>query len=168
MTQNLAKELANLETLTTGQLKQKYAALFGDESRSGNRTWLLRRIAWRLQANAYGGLSERARQRAAELANESDLRLSPPKVRSEGRGGPLSAPQTVSTVRVEGETRLPLPGTILTRNYKGRVLQIRVLDSGFEYQGEVYRSLSAVAKAITGSHCNGFAFFGLNRKDAQP
>ena len=85
MTRNMAKELAALEKMTMADLKRKYAELFGDETRARNRTWLVRRIAWRLQANQYGGLSERARQRAAELANESDLRLTPPKVKPDRR-----------------------------------------------------------------------------------
>jgi hypothetical protein len=58
--------------------------------------------------------------------------------------------------------RLPPPGSILTRPYKGDVVQVKVLEHGFEYQGQVYQSLSAVAKAVTGSHCNGFLFFKLN------
>ena len=65
------------------------------------------------------------------------------------------------------DDRLPLPGTILTREYKGGVVQVQVLQSGFEYQGEVYKSLSAVAKAITGSHCNGYAFFRLAKETVQ-
>ena len=58
-----------------------------------------------------------------------------------------------------------LAGTVLTRDYKGQTLQVRVLASGFEYEGEVYRSLSAVAKQITGTHTNGFLFFRLRKED---
>jgi hypothetical protein len=61
--------------------------------------------------------------------------------------------------RPHADDRLPPPGTVLTRPFKGAVLQVKVLAEGFEYQGQVYPSLSAVAKAITGSHCNGFLFF---------
>lgn len=161
MTQSLAKQLAGLESMSMADLKRKYLELFGDETKTGNRTWLVRRIAWRLQANVHGGLSERARQRAAELANESDLRLSPPKVAA-GKGGAKTA---VGTVRFDTESRTPLPGTILVRKYKGRDLQVKVLENGFEYQGDVYKSLSAVAKHITGSHCNGFLFFKLKRSE---
>jgi hypothetical protein len=57
------------------------------------------------------------------------------------------------------DRRLPPPGTVLTRTYKGALLQVRVLPAGFEYDGLAYKSLSAVARAITGSHCNGFLFF---------
>ena len=164
MTRNLGKELAALEKMTMADLKRKYAELFDDETRARNRTWLVRRIAWRMQANVHGGLSERARQRAAELANESDLRLTPPKVKPDRRTTHPGAPTSVSTVQFDPDTRLPLAGTILVREYKGKKLQVRVLESGFEFEGDVYRSLSAVAKKITGSHCNGFLFFRLNRE----
>ncbi len=61
--------------------------------------------------------------------------------------------------------RLPPPGSVITRKYKGSVVQVKILSGGFEYAGEVYASLSAVAKAVTGSHCNGYLFFRLNVKD---
>ncbi len=60
------------------------------------------------------------------------------------------------------DDRLPPPGTILTRSYKGTTIRVQVLEKGFAYEGELYKSLSAVAKAVTGSHCNGFLFFRLN------
>jgi hypothetical protein len=66
--------------------------------------------------------------------------------------------------RVASDPRLPSPGTQVTRKYKGRTLVVTVLPDGFEYDGERYKSLSAVAKAITGSHMNGFRFFGLEGK----
>ena len=60
-------------------------------------------------------------------------------------------------------------GTVLTRPYKGAVLQVKILAEGFEYDGQVYPSLSAVAKAITGTHCNGFLFFrGCLNQGAHP
>ena len=59
------------------------------------------------------------------------------------------------------DARLPAPGTVLLRRYKGHVHQVEVLDSGIFYDGELYKSLSAVAHAITGGHWNGFLFFGL-------
>ena len=65
---NLAKELAVLEKMTVGQLQQRYAEVFRETVRSRHRQYLIRRIAWRLQANAEGGLSERALRRAEELA----------------------------------------------------------------------------------------------------
>jgi hypothetical protein len=117
---------------------------------------MLKRIAWRLQALAEGGLSERARRRAEELANDADLRMTMPKAKV-----PEAAAErtVVKPMPTQTDNRLPPPGTILTRPYKGEVVQVQVLTSGFAYQGQVYPSLSAVAKAVTGSHTNGFHFF---------
>src|ERR1700722_8755864 len=93
---NLAKELAALQRLGTNDLRARYAEVFAEPTRSGNRPWLIKRIAWRLQANAEGGLSERARQRAEELARDADLRLRPPaEVRSVV---PAMAPPANSTI----------------------------------------------------------------------
>jgi hypothetical protein len=62
------------------------------------------------------------------------------------------------------DARLPSPGTAIVRQYKGRKLQVLVLADGFEFEGKRYKSLSAVAKTITGSHINGYRFFGLEGK----
>jgi DUF2924 family protein len=150
---NILNEVAALERLTVGQLRQRFAELFGEATAASNRTWLVKRIAWRLQALAEGDLSDRARRRAAELARDADLRLNPPR-----RKTTPVAPEPVS-VPAPIDHRLPAPGTILTRPYKGQLLQVQVLTDGFAYAGNVYASLSAVAKTITGSHCNGFHFF---------
>src|SRR5207247_1390703 len=76
---NVAKEVVALEAMTVNELRAKYAQVFGEETRVGNKAWLVKRIIWRLQALAEGDLSERARRRAAELAQDADLRLSPPR-----------------------------------------------------------------------------------------
>src|SRR5271155_881338 len=76
---NVPQELAAFERLTMRELRGKFADLFGESTLACNRTWLVRRILWRLQALAQGDLSERARQRAAELANDADLRVVPPR-----------------------------------------------------------------------------------------
>src|SRR5258706_305237 len=79
MANEIGKELAALQRMGVSALREKYAAAFGEATTTGNRTWLLRRIAWRLQALAEGDLSERAKQRAAELARDADLRVLPPR-----------------------------------------------------------------------------------------
>jgi hypothetical protein len=152
----LNPDLAALPRLTTGELRVRYAEVFGDQPPTWNRVWMLKRLAWRLQAIAEGGLSERARRRAEELANDADLRLSPPRVKDADTSTERT---TTKMLPPQVDDRLPPPGTILTRPYKGQMVQVQVLHSGFAYQGEVYPSLSAVAKAVTGSHCNGFLFF---------
>jgi hypothetical protein len=158
---NIQREIAALQQLTPKELRVRYAEVFGEQTPGNNKVWLIKRIAWRLQSQAEGGLSERAQQRAAELANEADLRLNPPRISAT----PAAPAQTVTaTLPSKSDARLPLPGTILTRAYKGAVVQVQVLPHGFEYQGAVYLSLSAVAKAVTGSHCNGYFFFHLGRQ----
>ena len=159
---NWARAYATLERMTTDQLRKKYGEVFGEQTNGRNKAWLVKRIAWRLQVQAEGGLSERGRQRAEELADEADLRLNPPPMKPQ-------APEEESAVRVlpfAADERLPPPGTVIARQYKGRTLQVKVRADGFEYEGEVHASLSAVAKAITGSHCNGFLFFRLQRSHA--
>jgi Protein of unknown function (DUF2924) len=155
----VAAELSALERLSVAQLRGRCAELFGEATRASNRVWLVRRIAWRLQALAEGDLTARARQRAAELACDADLRLLPPRA-AIASPGPMSTPR-------RADPRIPCAGTLLTRRYKGAVLQIRVLERGFAYDGRVFTSLSAVARAITGSHCNGLLFFRLTGRGAR-
>jgi hypothetical protein len=158
---NVAKEVATLQKMTVKQLRQKFAELCGEEARTGNKVWLVKRLAWRLQALAEGDLSERARLRAAELANDADLRLNPPKPKPATIAPECPQP---TVLRLQSNGRLPPPGTILTREYKGQRLQVKVLAQGFEFEGETYKSLSAVAKVITGSHTSGNLFFRLNQQ----
>ena len=162
---NVGKQLAALQRLSVKELHERYAEAFGEATNTNNRAWLIKRIAWRIQALAEGGLSERARRRAAELANDADLRLSPPKIKAV----PAAMPeQTLTGVLADkSDDRLPPPGTIITREYKGQTIQVRVLAKGFEYAGEVHKSLSAVAKVVTGSHVNGYAFFRLAKEVTQ-
>jgi hypothetical protein len=152
---DLRRELAALEKMSAKQLRQKYRELFGDESRTGNRRWLLRRCAWRLQARAEGGLSRRAKRRAMEIADDADVRFIPPRRTTADE----NKPRQVYSTDIKPDDRLPMPGTQLIRVFKGRVYEVTVQPGGFEYDGEFYKSLSAVAHAITGSHWNGYHFF---------
>ena len=158
---NVAKEVAAMKRMTMRELREKYAEAFGDTTNANNRTWLIRRIAWRLQAKAEGDLSERARRRAAELANEADLRMNPPPVKEVA---PKAERTVVEVLPLRADNRLPPPGSVITRRYKGEDLQVKVLDDGFEFEGEVFGSLSAVAKKITGQHLNGYLFFKLGKE----
>jgi hypothetical protein len=164
MSSNLAAEIAALPRLRVSELRAKFAAVFGEPTPSHNKVWLVKRIAWRLQALAEGDLTERARTRAAELVAVADLRLSVPRADA-APSDPALAP--VLPLRMPADERLR-PGVILTRRYKGRTLQVEVLEHGLAFDGQMYRSLSAVAKAVTGSHCSGHFFFGLTEKGAKP
>ena len=151
-----AAEIAKLETMTVSKLVERFESLFGEKCRSRNKRYLIRRIAWRLQANAEGGLSERAKARAAELALDSEVRVTSPREPKTSRV--VIAPVESKPVR---DLRLPPNGTMLHRDYKGRPIRVLVLEDGFEYEGQLFNSLTAVANAITGSHVNGFQFFRL-------
>jgi hypothetical protein len=143
------REIDGLRYQTIGQLRVKYLEVFRQESRSNHRQFLVRRIAYRLQANAEGDLSERARQRAVVLAEEADLRI--------------RAPQSFLKQLEKGnrDPRLPAVGTLLTRQFQGRSVSVEVLEKGFRYEDQVYRSLSAVARQVSGVQWNGFAFFNV-------
>jgi hypothetical protein len=156
MKNELDQELNRLKQARVEALRRRYAEVFGEYPRTGNKTWLLRRILWRLQALAEGDLSQRAQRRAALLANDADLRLYPP-ASSQGTSFP--------SLERPSDSRLPKPGAVLNRRYKGQVHQVQVLANGFAHQDITYRSLSAVAEAISGSHCNGFLFFRLTTKE---
>jgi hypothetical protein len=151
----------------TQELLAKHAELFGEAVwKTGNRVWLVKRIAWRLQALDEGDLSERARRRAAELANDADLRLSPPRPHKQcpnalARVGPTGRAAKRNTLHLR-------PGTVLARKYRGGTLEVHVLQDGFAFEGTTYASLSAVAKVITGAHCSGLHFFGLTPQGDRP
>jgi hypothetical protein len=158
----------DLAGLTVPELRRRYLEVFGEPTRCGHKRHLVRRLAWRLRALAEGDLSQRARRRAAELANDADLRLhppSPPTPLSPRRAGAMAAvtrgPVGSAAAAAVPDARLPMPGTLLRRRYKGRTVVVQILAKGFEYGGARYSSLSAVARAVTGSHWNGFLFFGL-------
>jgi hypothetical protein len=155
---NVERELAALAQMTPAQLRQKYAEVFKEQSRSGHRQWLIKRIIWRMQSLSDGDLSERARQRAIEIANDADLRTTAPKADT---GSESSAGDSARIPISTDDIRLPRTGSVITRDYKGRSLHVLVRDNGFEFEGIAYRTLSALAKKITGTHTNGFLFFRL-------
>ena len=157
---NIDKEVAAMERMTVNQLREKYAEVFREPTNGRHKQWLVKRIAWRMQANAEGDLSERARRRAMELANDADLRVTMPRTPKLSEG---AEERTISKpTKVQGSTQL-LPGTVLQRVYKGSTIRVKVRADGFECEGERYKSLTAVAKAITGKHWNGHHFFGLRQ-----
>ena len=155
-------EIDDLRSRKTGALRAKYQELFGVETHSSNKQFLFRRIAWRLQARAEGDLSERVRNRAAEIANDTDLRSRAP--RSFVSELIADNPREESRPRLRRDWRLPKAGTILMRHYRGHEVLVQVRPDGFEYQGRSYRSLSAIAREVTGTRWNGLAFFHLTER----
>ncbi len=158
MNPEVHREIEALRRQKTKALKARYRELFGEESPSFNHSHLFRRIAWRLQALAEGGLSQRASDRATELAADVDLRLRAP------RKFWRHIDDADERSRHRRDPRLPDPGTVLQRQYRGKTIVVTVLRKGFECDGKEYDSLSAVASSATGMRWNGYTFFGLKKE----
>ena len=133
--------LATLRTLPTAELKRQWRELFGTEPPPFNRPYLVSRLAYRIQELAFGGLKPETRARLQALGEQLD-------------GG------NVVLRRARADSR-PLAGTRLVREHRGVEHTVTVLPDGFEFEGRPYRSLSAIARAITGTRWNGLTFFGL-------
>lgn len=156
MQADLTARIQALQQMTVADLREEWRRVMGEEPRSYNRAWLWRRLAWAIQAKEFGGLSGRAEQRLQELAVEAEAWMPLGKRAFHGE----SAASPVPRVR---DPRLPTPGTVITRPYRGRTIAVTILVNGFEYDGRRFASLTAIAKAITGAHWNGMEFFGLKK-----
>ena len=171
----LAAELEWLWALPMRDLQARYVEVWGAPTNSRNRDYLIKRIAWRIQEKEKGGLSERAKQRLAEVLDESALRIRPPKEFLAGVDhAPVAKSRRKKKAVIPGmnpqpgplrDSRLPQVGSELRRDYRGQQVVVMVLDQGFLYGTRFYPSLSAIARDVTGQNWNGFLFFGLsNRK----
>jgi hypothetical protein len=152
----LVQEITALEKLKVSELRKKYLEVFGEETRSHNKQYLFKRITYRLREKKNGGLSERAKKRAEELAKDAPIRRRP-------NLKDMPEEKAVKAER-ERDPRLPKPGTVLKRTHGKTEHEVKVLADGFEHKGKRYRSLSAIAREITGTSWNGFLFFGLMQR----
>lgn len=150
-------DLNRLARMQPCELPRLYKRIFGRAIPSGSSEQARRKIAWHLQAEREGGLPESARQHALAIAKEASLRI---HVRGGSAGSPLFH-ATVTGIVSDHDSRLPMPGSILVKEHRGKTVMVRVLDTGFEYDGQRFTSLSAIAKEVTGTKWNGFQFFGL-------
>jgi hypothetical protein len=137
--------LGALQTAPIAELKQQWRELFGKEPPSFNRAYLQSRLAYRIQELAYGGLKPETRARLEALGEQLD-------------GG------NVVLRRIRADSR-PLPGARLVREWQGVEHVVTVRPDDFEYEGRPYRSLSAIARHITGTRWNGHTFFGLRGRN---
>ena len=140
MTDSIAAQVAALPKTPTPELKQMWRELFDKEPPGFSRNYLISRLAYRIQELAYGGLKPATRAKLDALADALD---------------PKAARKRV----VNG----PVVGTQLIREWRGVEHKVTVLADGFEWEGRRYKSLSAVARAITGTRWNGLTFFGVKR-----
>lgn len=140
------RQLAALAKMKAPQLREKWRELNGSEPPAYNRQYLLRRLAHRIQEMYYGGLDDRAKQRLAQVAETDPLACVTKK--------PRKKPADAQLVQ----------GTRFKRRWRGVEYEVTVVEGGFKYDGQVYRSLTAVATAITGTKWSGRVFFGLPAK----
>jgi hypothetical protein len=138
----LEDEIAQLPNLSLLELRNRWKTLFGHPApKSLRRNFLVRAVAYQMQVEAYGGLSVATKRRLREIANAV-------------RNGDANATLGGSRIR---------PGTQMIRQWQSTTHTVTALGDGFEWDGRTYKSLSAVANAITGTNWNGFAFFGIKR-----
>ena len=172
-------EIAQLQKADLPELRTEYQKLFGKTSKSRNRKQLFEQIAQRLQETGKAEVKGTARKPAkdSQVSEETQhgkstltAKFEPKRKRMEPRR-PVSKVKTPRKLeaRPAGATdpRLPKAGTTITKKYKGKAINVRVLEKGFAHDGKQYRSLSAVAKQVTGSIWNGYLFFGLIKRDSQ-
>jgi hypothetical protein len=143
-TADVLARLAALKTAAIPALKQQWRELFGAEPPPYNRRFLESRLGYRIQELAYGGLKPETLARLEKLGEQFD-------------GG------KVAVRRIRGDDK-PIAGTRLIREFQGVEHTVTVLQDGYDYQGRPYQSLSAIARAITGTRWNGWVFFGLKNK----
>ncbi|WP_254626406.1 DUF2924 domain-containing protein [Myxococcus sp. CA039A] len=160
---DVPQQLATLAHMRVPELAKKYQELYGEPTRSRNANYLRKRLAFRIQELAEGGLSARAVARIAELGDTlpESWRMRQSEVEKKNDAAPPSAADDGRDVR------LPPPGAVLTRLYKGSQLRVTVREDSFEYEGKQHRSLSSIAKLVTGTAWNGFTFFGLKASSSK-
>jgi Protein of unknown function (DUF2924) len=145
---NVLERIAALKSMPAPELRLQWQRLFDTPPPRYNRRFLESRLAYRLQELAYGGLKPATVARLEALGEQLD-------------GGDIA-------IRRRRADERPIAGTKLIREYQGALHHVTVLQNGYEWEGRPYKSLSAIARAITGTRWNGLVFFGLkNRRAAQ-
>jgi len=158
-----APNIERIVRMRPKELQKQYRDAFHADVPAGNSEYARRRIAWHVQAQKEGGLPESAREHALSIVRDAPVHIRT-RANLEGRSAELPL-QYSSTTHVvsDHDSRLPLPGSFVVRKHKGREIRVKVLNSGFEYNGRRFNSLSAIANEITGTRWNGFLFFGLTK-----
>jgi hypothetical protein len=149
--------LDRLPRMGSRELQKMHKEMFGSLP-FFNPEQLRRRIAFGLQIEKEGGLPVSARQRALAIAGEAGSRI---RVAAKASVSGLIRHSTVTGLISDHDPRVPMPGSVIVKEYRGQTIVVHVFESGFEYDGRRFSSLSAMAKEITGTKWNGLLFFGL-------
>jgi hypothetical protein len=166
---NIKREQNRLEQLSIVELRERYHGLSSRRVSIKCKRWYIKRILWLMQAAAEGDISEESRLLAKQIAADRPLRKSVLKLRENVDDCDASTSRTVSTVlKPPIDRRIPEPGASLVRTYKGQTIRVVVRSSSFEFNGEQYKSLTAIARVVTGQRrINGFQFFNLGKRGAE-
>ena len=150
----ILSQILALKEMKLEELISKFKEIFKDRKPgASNAEYLRKRIAYRLQELAHGGLSNEARTRLEQLFTVYDPVNNRLLRKVKNPNG--------SKAEASRDRRLPIPGSMITKIYKGNGIKVKVLEKGFEYEGKHYRTLSQVANIVTNNHWNGFLFFNL-------
>ena len=153
MREDILNQILALKEMKSEELLRKYLEIFDDQRpKINNAEYLRKKISYRIQEIAHGGLSDAAKTRLEQLITVYDPINNRLLRKTTGKE---------SSVKIKRDRRLPIPGSIITKIYKGVEIKIKVLEKGFEYDGKTYRTLSQVANVLSGNHWNGYLFFGL-------
>jgi len=165
MKKTLRDRIAAVAAMNVPALREEHRKVFGTEPVSSHRQFLFRKIAWRLQAEEEGWALDALRELARGIARNSPLRNRVVTNVNKRRAGLPPEQTAVATIQPDHDPRLPMPGGLIVKQYKGRTHVVQVLDDGrFSYDDRRYTSLSAIAQEITGTKWNGLLFFGLTEK----
>jgi hypothetical protein len=155
--------VASIEIMTLDRLRTEWAARFGGPApRCRSKEVLRGLLAWRIQAEVYGGTSPETIRGLRRLAESLERVAGADKAGSNGSNKERARARTAPVLK---------PGTVLTREWRGTLHKVQVLEKGFAHAGHIYGSLSELARLITGTHWSGPRFFGLgggNAKRAHP
>ncbi len=163
---NIKREQNRLEQMSIIELRERYHGLSSRKVTIKCKRWYIKRILWLMQAASEDDISEESRLLAKQIAADRPLRKSILKLREKVDDCDTSTYRTVSTVlNPPVDRRIPEPGASLVKTYKGKTIRVVVRSSGFEFNGQQYKSLTAVARAVTGQRrINGFQFFNLGTR----
>jgi hypothetical protein len=150
--------------MSVRDLQQQHRDVFGEEPESIHRQFLFRKIAWHLQAKEEAGLPEPVRDLARSIAQDAPLRNRVISNAQKRRAGLPIEQIATTTITPDHDSRLPMPGGVIVKQFRGETLVVKVTDLGFEYSNHRYTSLSAIAQEITGTKWNGYLFFGLTKE----
>jgi hypothetical protein len=163
MKKTMLNEINALRQMSVAELQREWETVFGSSPTSANKQHLWKRLCWELQARAHGGLSDAATTRVDGLGQDAFDRVTSRRHRAHHAVPAVAAKPELKVTRIRDRRRMS-PGTVLTRTYHGHEIRVVALEDGFEYDGHVFTSLSAVANAVTGAKWNGRLFFGLTQR----